>query len=105
MNSNRYSLKNGYAIVTVFETNLQSDTNVTKYRWISPDGNVQNYAVNDTEEPQIYCSTINTYDAAGNPLNGNYLTDQNTIIRARFTKCDSSVLTLDPTTISGIIRS
>ena len=104
MNSNRYSLKNGYAIVTVFETNLQSDTNVTKYRWISPDGNVQNYGINDTEEPQIYCSTINTYDAAGNPLNGNYLTDQNTIIRARFTRCDSSVLTLDPTTISGVIR-
>ncbi len=104
MESFRYSLKDGYSIVTVLDVDMQSDDNVTSYRWISPDGNVQNYDVNDTEDPQIYCAEINTYDSVGNSLNGNYLTDQNTFIKARFTRCDSAAFNVDSDTISGVIR-
>jgi len=104
MESFRYSLKEGYSIVTVLDVDMQSDDNVTSYRWISPDGNVQNYDVNDTEDPQIYCAEINTFDSVGNSLNGNYLTDQNTFIKARFTRCDSAAFNVDPDTISGVIR-
>jgi hypothetical protein len=104
MESYRYSLKNGYAIVTVFDVDVQSDTNVTRYRWISPDGNVQLWDKNDTEDPKTYCAEINTYDSIGNNLNGNYLTDENTFVKARFTRCDAGVLTVDDETISGVIR-
>lgn len=103
--SDRYSLKEGYEIVGALDFTMSNGVSLTEYRFISAPANVQDYHINDTEDPETYCCVVTTHDQADTTnLNSGYLSTENTLIRARFSRCDLGDLDVEPATICGIIR-
>lgn len=102
--SNRYSLKQGFAIVARLDCNVQDNNGgTTRYVFESPDAEVENFGDTGEGEKQTWCCTTGTTDIDDTVnLNGDYLTSDDTKVRLRVKKCDNT--TFNPADICGELR-